>query len=66
MNRHWWLRLASRAGMMETARAKKLCLVGSALVNSFFFSGIVFGWAPLQVMLADEGQVYLLILEQVD
>mmetsp|Transcript_32750 Transcript_32750/g.73923 ORF Transcript_32750/g.73923 Transcript_32750/m.73923 type:complete len:506 (+) Transcript_32750:164-1681(+) len=42
--------------MMETARAKKLCLVGSALVNSFFFSGIVFGWAPLQVMLADEGQ----------
>ncbi len=42
--------------MDPATRTRKLLLVGSCLLNSLCFSGIVFGWAPLQVMLSDEGQ----------
>ena len=37
-------------------RFGKVALIFSSLINSALFSGIVFGWAPLQLMLQDEGQ----------
>jgi LAT3 family solute carrier family 43 protein 3 len=39
-------------------RNTKLLLVGSSLLNSLLFSGIIFGWGPLQVMLQGEGQFH--------
>jgi MFS transporter, LAT3 family, solute carrier family 43, member 3 len=44
--------------MSDAERKHKLMLVGSALINSLLFSGIIFGWGPLQVMLQEEGQFH--------
>lgn len=41
---------------VRTKRAGKISLIISSLLNSGLFSGIIFGWAPLQLLLQDEGQ----------
>jgi len=42
--------------MFDTPHERKILLIGSSLLNTLCFSGIIFGWAPLSVMLEDEGQ----------
>jgi hypothetical protein len=35
--------------MLDTVRERKMLLIASSLMNTLLFSGIIFGWAPLNV-----------------